>query len=60
MGTERWEASERGQPRAPQHPATVDLKHGRLSVVVRSGRKKRVLNVPLSWQLRPATLAHVS
>lgn len=39
-----------GQRRLSQHPATVDLKYGRLSVVV---LLERVLNVPLPWQPRP-------
>lgn len=41
------EECERGQLRLLQHPATVDLKYGRLSVVV---LLERVLNVLLSWQ----------
>lgn len=44
------EECERGRPRLSQHPATVDLKYGRLSVVV---LLERVLNVPLSWQPWP-------
>lgn len=45
------EEYDRGQPRLSQHPATVDLKYGPLFVVGLLG--ERVLNVPLSWQLRP-------
>lgn len=44
------EECERGQPRLSQHPATVDLKYA-VSLLLFCW--KRVLNVPLSWQLRP-------
>lgn len=37
MGTEGWR-SMTGQLRLPQHPATVDLKYGRLCVVVLLGK----------------------
>lgn len=49
LGHKRVEECERGQPRLSQHPATVDLKYGRLSVVL----MERLLNVPLSRQPWP-------